>query len=264
VTDPGDPAEAPATPPAPVLAETAAWLAVDKPAGIAVIPARGEPFGDSLRARLESARGERLWVVHRLDRETSGVVLFARTAEAHRALSLAFERREVAKEYRAFTDRSPEPARGTVDAALHDARRGRSRPAREGEPGSKPATTAYRTLRRYGGDRFAELALEPATGRHHQLRVHLRSIGTPILFDPVYGREVVELADAPAHRLALHATRLAFADPVDGGARTIEAPLAADLVAFADWLAARFAVDLVDAAPLHSQTGARPSGPTSR
>jgi len=264
VTDPGRPAEAPATPPAPVLAETAAWLAVDKPAGVAVIPARGEPFGDSLRARLEQTRGERLWVVHRLDRETSGVVLFARTAEAHRTLSLAFERREIAKQYRAFTDRSPDPARGTIGVALHDARRGRSRPARPGEPGAKPATTAYETLRSFGGGRFAELALEPATGRHHQLRVHLRSIGTPILFDPVYGREVVELAEAPAHRLALHAASLAFADPADGSARRVEAPLAADLVALAGWLAERFAVDPFDAAPLHSQAGARPSGPTSR
>jgi RluA family pseudouridine synthase len=238
-------------------------LAVDKPAGLAVIPARGEPFGDSLRARLEAARGERLWVVHRLDRETSGVVLFARTAEAHRTLSLAFERREIAKEYRALTDRSPAPARGTIEVALHDARRGRSRPARPGEPGAKPATTAYTTLRSYGGGRFAELALLPATGRHHQLRVHLRSIGTPILFDPVYGREVVELADAPAHRLALHALRLAFADPVDGSPRTVEAPLAPDLAALAGWLAERFPVDPAAGAPLHSQTGARPPGPPS-
>src|SRR5690606_11931946 len=118
MTGPG-PAEKNAAPAAvPVLAETAAWLAVDKPAGIAVVPARGEPFGDSLRARLEAARGERLWVVHRLDRETSGVVLFARTAEAHRTLSLAFEHREVTKQYRAWTCGAPEPATGTIDLPL--------------------------------------------------------------------------------------------------------------------------------------------------
>lgn len=263
MTAPAESPHGPATSPAPVLAETAAWLAVDKPAGVAVIPARGEPFADSLRARLEATRGEPLWVVHRLDRETSGVVLFARTAEAHRTLSLAFERREIAKEYRAFADGSPEPARGTIDVALHDARRGRSRPARPGEPGAKPATTAYRTLRSFGRGRFAELALEPATGRHHQLRVHLRSLGTPILFDPVYGREIPELAAAPAHRLALHAARLAFADPVDGTARTVEAPLAPDLVALAGWLAERFPVDPADAAPLHSASDVRPPDPPS-
>lgn len=262
MTGPPDPA-GDAAPAAPVLAETAAWLAVDKPAGVAVIPARSAAPGDCLRARLEAARGERLWVVHRLDRETSGVVLFARSAEAHRALSLAFERREVAKQYRALTDRSPEPARGAIEVALHDARRGRSRPARPGEPGAKPATTAYRTLRRFGRGRFAELALEPATGRHHQLRVHLRALGTPILFDPVYDREIPELADAPAHRLALHAARLAFADPVDGGARAVEAPLPPDLVALAGWLAERFPVDPADAAPLHSASDVRPPDPPS-
>ncbi|GMU63959.1 MAG: hypothetical protein AMXMBFR36_02330 [Acidobacteriota bacterium] len=247
---------------ATLLAETGAWLAVDKPAGVAVIPARGLAQGDCLRARLESSRGERLWVVHRLDRETSGVVLFARTAEAHRALSIAFERREVAKRYLAFTDRAPEPRAGTIDVALHDARRGRSRPARPGEPGAKAAETVYRTVRRFAGGRFAELELEPATGRHHQLRVHLRAIGTPILFDPVYGREVVELADAPVHRLALHAARIAFADPEDGAERAIEAPLAADLGTLAAWLSASFPVDPPGGAPLHSGDGAPP--PPSR
>jgi len=87
---------------APLLHEDAELIAVAKPAGIPVIPARGEPPEACLQHVVAAARGERLWVVHRIDRDTSGVVVFARTAEAHRMLNLAFEQREVEKRYRAY------------------------------------------------------------------------------------------------------------------------------------------------------------------
>src|SRR5262245_4756704 len=96
--------------PITVLHESAALLVVAKPAGVTVVPARDGPAGDCLRAGLERARSERLWVVHRLDRDTSGALAFARTAEAHRALSMAFEGHAVAKTYAAWALGEP-PAR---------------------------------------------------------------------------------------------------------------------------------------------------------
>jgi len=92
-----------------LLAETADLIAVAKPPGVTVIPARGEPPEACLRAQLEASRGEPLWVVHRIDRDTSGVVVFARTADAHRALSMAFEKRRAEKRYLAFAQASASP-----------------------------------------------------------------------------------------------------------------------------------------------------------
>ena len=187
--------------------------------------------------------GSRLWVVHRLDRETSGLVLFARDAEAHRALSLAFERREIGKRYLAFTAGEPPQAEGRVELALHAARRGKTRPARPGEAGAKPAATQYRSLSRwrFDGALVALVELEPETGRQHQLRVHLRALGAPILGDRLYGRSAVELAGSPLARLALHAARLTLPGGPGRAARSFEAPLAADLVAFRGWLDERAA-----------------------
>lgn len=228
-----------------ILALAPDLVAVDKPAGLPVVPARGEAPEHCLRARLEGELGERLWVVHRLDRETSGVVVFARHPDAHRALSLAFERREVAKTYVAFVGGPRLAEQGRVELALHAARRGKTRPARPGEPGARPAATTWRVARRWpvagdAGLEIARLELAPETGRHHQIRVHLRSLGVPILFDRVYGRGSVALPpEAPCARLALHALRLTL--PLDAldRARTFEAPLAQDLAALERWLDAR-------------------------
>ena len=228
-------------PSSPVLLAVAERLvAVAKPAGVPVVPARGEDPAGCLRARVAAALGAAVWVVHRLDRETSGVVVFARDAEAHRALSLAFERRAVAKTNLAWVaDRGLPPA-GRVALALHPARRGKSRPARPGEPGAREAATAYRVDRRW---RLADLAvarleLDPETGRHHQIRVHLRALGAPILFDRLYGGSAAPRlpAGSPCARLALHALRLTVPDPGDGAGRTFAAPLPADLAAFEGWL----------------------------
>ncbi|RPJ54038.1 MAG: RNA pseudouridine synthase, partial [Acidobacteria bacterium] len=121
-------------------------IAVAKLPGETVIPAPGIDSGDVLRARLERESGERLWVVHRLDRHTSGVVVFARSAAAHRALGMAFELRQVEKRYVAFTAGAMPAASGRIDIALHAARRGRTRPARQGEEGAREAVTDYRVL----------------------------------------------------------------------------------------------------------------------
>ena len=215
-------------------------VAVAKPPGEPVIPARGESPDACLQHRLERKLQRRLWVVHRIDRQASGVVLFATSAGAHRALSIAFEQRRVAKTYRAFTAGAPSPPDGRLDLALHGARKGKTRPAAAGEPGQK-ALTEYATLAIWplGDDQVALVEARPLTGRHHQIRVHLRAAGTPILFDPLYagGRTPSALATAPCSRLALHALRIEVPLSHGDSRLAVEAPLAADLEALALWLA---------------------------
>jgi tRNA pseudouridine32 synthase/23S rRNA pseudouridine746 synthase len=221
------------------LYEDDALVVVDKPPGVPVIPAPGWPLGSTVQARAAAAIGSRLWVVHRLDRETSGALAFARTAAAHRALSQAFERREVAKVYRALVAGVPPAPRGVVDLPLHAARRGKSRPAAAGEAGGKTATTRYEVLRvwRHGAAAVTLVELRPDTGRHHQIRVHLRSVGTPILADAAYGRGIQPLpVDHLCGRLALHASALEVPHP--GGTRrvAVAALWPADLQAVTAWL----------------------------
>ena len=232
-------------------------VAVQKPSGEPVIPARDGSARDCVQRRLERQLGRRLWVVHRIDKDASGVVVFARNADAHRALSLAFEHRQVSKAYVAFVAGAVTPSQGRLDLPLHAARKGKTRPARPGEPGAQAATTEYVTRKRWsmpGGRSSPGAALEagdegpvdivslldahPHTGRHHQIRVHLRSLGVPILFDPLYGRGLMPeaLAGAPCARLALHARVIDLPAPRGEGRVVVEAPLTADLVALAAWL----------------------------
>jgi RluA family pseudouridine synthase len=215
-------------------------VAVAKPAGEPVIAARGEPRALCLQSRIESRLRRRVWVVHRIDRDASGVVLFALNADAHRELSLAFEHRQVTKSYTAFVTGSIEPPRGRIEVPLHAARRGRTRPALPDERGTQPSATEYVTRKRWtlGGPTISVLEARPLTGRHHQIRVHLRSVGTPILFDALYGRGLVPevLANAPCGRLALHARKIDVPTPRGHGRVVVEAPLATDLVDLAAWL----------------------------
>jgi RluA family pseudouridine synthase len=217
-------------------------VAVQKPSGEPVIPTRDGSAQDCVQRRLERQIGRRLWVVHRIDKDASGVVVFALNADAHRALSLAFERRQVSKAYTAFVAGSIEPPQGRLDFPLHPARKGKTRPARPGEPGAQAAETEYATRKRWTLDADVSLLeAHPHTGRHHQIRVHLRAAGVPILFDPLYGRGLMPeaLAGAPCTRLALHARRIDVPRPRGEGRVVVEAPLAADLAALAEWLDAR-------------------------
>lgn len=218
-------------------------VAVDKPSGEPVIAARGEPPEACLQKRLERQLGQRLFVVHRIDRDASGVVLFARHAQAHRTLSLAFEHRQVRKAYWAFVSGVLSPPRGTLDLPLHAARKGKTRPARPGERGQQAAATEYETRRvwRLGGETVSLVQACPQSGRHHQIRVHLRSAEAPILFDPLYGRGRTPeaLAAGPCARLALHARRIDVPALHGAGRLEVECPLAPDLAALHDWLDAR-------------------------
>ena len=216
-----------------VLHEDRELLAVAKPPGRIVIP--GRTAGErSLREELEAVHG-RLWVVHRLDRGTSGVLLFARTAEAHRALNLAFDEGTPEKRYLALVRGTP-PESVRVDLALAKGRKGRVRPARPGEVGAKPSATRFRRLETWGaaalGGPFAWVEALPETGRTHQIRVHLASLGTALSLDPDYGEAgPLRRADGSVwlDRTPLHAERLVVRHPVDGTALELSAPLPEDL-----------------------------------
>jgi tRNA pseudouridine32 synthase/23S rRNA pseudouridine746 synthase len=218
-----------------VLHEDATLLVVAKPPGRIVIPGRSGAER-SLREELEERFG-RLWVVHRLDRGTSGVLLFARTAQAHRTLNMAFEAGEPEKRYLALVRGTP-PEEVRVDVGLARGRKGRVRPARPGEPGAKPAATRFRRLESWQapalGGPFAWVEALPETGRTHQIRVHLLSLGTPLALDPDYGEEgPLRLADGSSWlaRTPLHAERLVVAHPADGRRLELSAPLPEDLEA---------------------------------
>jgi tRNA pseudouridine32 synthase/23S rRNA pseudouridine746 synthase len=216
-----------------VLVADAALVAVDKPPGRLVIPGRGPPE----RTVLDDAQEAfgRLWVVHRLDRGTSGVLLFARTAAAHRALSMAFEGRAVAKRYLALVRGAP-PAEARLDVPIAPARRGRMRPGRPGDPRAKAAATRVRLLEalpaRGALPALALVEAEPETGRTHQIRVHLAWAGTPLAVDPDYGDPgpLTDAAGAPLlARTPLHAASLDLEHPESGAPLRVEAPLPEDM-----------------------------------
>jgi tRNA pseudouridine32 synthase/23S rRNA pseudouridine746 synthase len=227
--------------PARVLFSDRHLLAVEKPAGRLVIPGRlgGEP---SLREELEGEHG-RLWVVHRLDRGTSGVLVFARTAEDHRALNLAFDRGDPRKRYLALVRGTP-PAEDRIEVAIAPARRGRMRPAIPGDPRGKPSVTRVRLLeafpaRPWAGGALALLEALPETGRTHQIRVHLAHVGHPLAVDPDYG-DAEPLLGADGRtllaRTPLHASRLELRHPASGEGLVLEAPLPPDLAGALDAL----------------------------
>lgn len=188
-------------------------LVLDKPAGLLAVPGRGEANQDCL-----SERARRLWpdalVVHRLDMATSGVFLMARGLAMQRRLGRAFAEREVDKRYEAVVaGRMGEPgASGTIELPLMADWPNRPLQKVDAEHG-RPSTTRWRVLGVDDAAGTTRLALEPVTGRTHQLRVHLQAIGHPILGDALYAPPAVQ---AMAPRLLLHATRLALAHPASG------------------------------------------------
>jgi len=200
--------------------------AVDKPAGVAAQPTLATDRGHlpELVARLV---GGEVLPVHRLDRETSGVVLLARTREAAASLSAAFREGRVAKRYLALCARAPAPPDGRIEAPLGPD------PARPGRravlPAGEPAATAYRTLRIGPGGQALVEAL-PETGRTHQIRVHLAHRSAPLLGDARYGgpRRILELA---IPRVMLHAQRLELVHPASGARLVLEAPVPGDFAA---------------------------------
>ena len=198
-----------------VLHDDAACVVVDKPSGLLSVPGRGEHLQDCMASRVQAMFADAL-VVHRLDMATSGLMLFARGAEAQRRLSRAFAQREVHKRYVAVVHGRVEPAQGEIDLPLiADWPR---RPLQKVDPDhGRPSLTRYRTIL-VEGDR-TRLELEPVTGRAHQLRVHLLAIGHAIVGDALYAPELISGTD----RLLLHATQLRFVHPTSGAPMAIDA-----------------------------------------
>lgn len=202
-----------------------AIVVLDKPAGLLAVPGRGDGKRDALSARVQQRYPDAL-VVHRLDMATSGLMIMARGADVQRSLSRAFAERRIVKRYEAIVDGTI--GRGTAGTdgwrlielpiAVDWARR----PLRIVDPvHGKPSTTRWRVLRPDPARDATRLALEPVTGRSHQLRVHMQALGHAILGDPLYATAAVQ---AKAGRLLLHACRLCFAHPLSGAELTFASP----------------------------------------
>lgn len=197
-------------------------IAFDKPSGLAVhAGTRTEEDLDSLLARLTDGDGERPVLVHRLDKDTSGLLVAARTRAAAARWSKIFAGRRIDKTYLAVVEGVPEPRAGRIGAALKKVatpRGGRMVEAATDDPDGLACETFYEVLEVRDGGRAALVSLRPKTGRQHQLRAHAALIGHPILGDRLYGRA------GTAKRLMLHALRLAFVDAT-GRERVLEAPI---------------------------------------
>jgi 23S rRNA pseudouridine1911/1915/1917 synthase len=241
--------------PLDILYEDDAIIAVNKPPGMVVHPARGHWSGTLASAlsfhfqELSRVGGEtRPGIVHRLDRDTSGVIVVAKTDPMHFALAAQFENRTTEKEYFAITSGVPDRDRDLIDQPIGIHPHQREKMAiRAGHSTSREATTFYEVLERFAG--FAAVRVLPKTGRTHQIRVHLAHIGCPVLCDKLYGGRSVITRDElwrwdsfPAevrvilNRQALHAHRIKLAHPATGQPIEFTAPLPADLQGVLDEL----------------------------
>lgn len=202
---------APPETPLDILHEDHEILAVNKPAGLLSVPGKGPELADCLISRLEAVYPQVL-LVHRLDRDTSGVMIFALTPHAQRHLGLQFEKRQTQKRYVARVAGRLEPKTGTVDLPLIVDWPNRPLQKVDHDTG-KPAVTDWRVLK--ANDDESKVQLFPQTGRSHQLRVHMLALGHPILGDPLYAPDTADRYP----RMMLHAEELRIRHP-DGGIGT--------------------------------------------
>ncbi|MCP5432229.1 MAG: RluA family pseudouridine synthase [Alphaproteobacteria bacterium] len=226
-----------------ILYEDAHLIVIDKPAGLVVHPGAGNAAGTLVNALIahcgESLSGiggvARPGIVHRLDKDTSGIMVAAKTDLAHRALSAAFARRDIERRYIALVRGVPARPAGEIEGAIARSPANRQKMAVLAR--GKPALTRYRTLARYAGAAKLECAL--ATGRTHQIRVHLAHIGHAVIGDPLYGRGTrakgpggaAGEAMAAFPRQALHAASLGFVHPATGERLAFSRPPPADMAA---------------------------------
>lgn len=229
--------------PLSVVFEDDAMLVIDKPAGMVVHPAPGHRTGTLVNAllsrcpELATEASDRPGIVHRLDRDTSGLIMVAKSDQVRRALQRRFQERRVHKTYLALLDGHLTPGWGRVCAPLD--RDPRHRQRMSVQAGGRDATTEYRVLEYLAQKagmvpgEYTLVQAEPETGRTHQIRVHFASIGHPVAGDTTYGKRHTPL---PLTRQFLHAWKLGFEHPVTGRLVELEAPLPQDLSAVLDLL----------------------------
>ena len=223
-----------------ILTVDDALVAVNKSAGLAVLPGRGRK--DSLLSLLKvdpALAGKKPMVIHRIDADTSGIVLFALTPEAHAALSTQFRERTITKEYLALVRGTPLNESGSVDLPIGvDPGNSKQMVIRGLEP--KKSRTKWVIAKRFSG--VSLLHVYPVTGRRHQIRVHLKAMGYPLAVDPLYGGTDVKLSEFKRHyklgkyqeerpliaRLTLHANSLTFTHPTTNAPTTLTAELPKD------------------------------------
>jgi 23S rRNA pseudouridine955/2504/2580 synthase/23S rRNA pseudouridine1911/1915/1917 synthase len=219
-----------------ILFENDRMIAVDKPAGIIVIPDQYTDRAHTLQGAAEEYAKTKIWVVHRIDRDTTGVVLFAKDAEAHALLCRQFESGTVSKKYLALVNGSLEDEAGTIDRPL----RIEGRKVEVADDG-KESVTLYNVLERFKD--FTLVEASPRTGRRHQIRIHFWSLGHPLAVDPEYAsRTALYLSEFKRNykssgreekpllgRLSLHAASVRFTEPASNAEKTVESPLPHDL-----------------------------------
>lgn len=227
--------------PLDILYEDDVLLVLNKPAGLVVHPAPGHWTGTLVNALLHhfatsgetaSTIGgkERPGLVHRLDKETSGVMVIAKTDQAHRGLAAQFKQHTITRMYEALVWGCPKKGHGLIELAIgRDTRERKKFSARTARP--KPSATEYKVVERFGKI-ASRVDLFPKTGRTHQLRVHMTALGHPLLGDPTYGgRKVQALASLDIPRVMLHARTLGFSHPVSGKPMEFSSELPPDMAA---------------------------------
>jgi len=222
--------------PLDIVYEDASLIVIDKPPGLVVHPAPGHPDGTLVNALLHHCKDlkgiggvERPGIVHRLDKDTSGLILVAKTDAVMQDLLRQFQERRVRKVYLALVKGRVQPPSGGIDAPIGRHRVHRKKMALNEE--GREAQTYYEVARQF--EQYALVRAEPKTGRTHQIRVHLASIGHPILGDRLYGH--LRGASVPTlPRQALHAHRLELTHPRTGEPLAFESPLPEDLARYAD------------------------------
>lgn len=225
--------------PLTIVFEDEHLIVIDKPAGLVVHPAAGNFDGTLVNALLHHCRGslsgiggvERPGIVHRIDKDTSGLMVAAKTDPAHVGLAAQFAKHSIDRRYKAIVAGVPRPGEGKVDAPLARSSADRKKIAIVQDGRGKRAVTHFSTLERFGDAALMECRLE--TGRTHQVRVHMASIGHPLLGDPVYGRLRREhremLSRLNFKRQALHAARLGFTHPVTSAALCFDSEIPQDM-----------------------------------
>ncbi|MBP3960391.1 RluA family pseudouridine synthase [Gemmata sp. G18] len=207
-----------------IVHEDAYLIVIDKPSGLLTVATESEKTDTAfvrLSAHLAARNAGRPFVVHRLDRDTSGLLLFARSAEVRDQLQASWE--DVTKTYLAVVEGVPNPAQGTIENFLTEGRDLRVRAGRTPGKDAKRAVTRYKLRSSRGGHSLVEVELE--TGRKHQIRVHMAGLGCPVAGDKMYGATT-----DPVRRLCLHAWRLAFDHPFSGERVETESPIAPEVV----------------------------------